>query len=151
STRYAGQAGGWLSQVLDEDLGSRALPMFEAALAMTTESSFSVLGSVLAAALERANPVELASTLDARMPEHTVSLAETAVWALRVLLDANPPASERARLLNNLGKRFSDLGRRDEALATANEAVDTCRALAAARPEAFLPDLAGSLNNLGNM
>ena len=44
--------------------------------------------------------------------------------------------------------RLSELGRREEALAAAQEAVDIRRALAAARPEAFTPDLAGSLNNL---
>jgi tetratricopeptide (TPR) repeat protein len=41
------------------------------------------------------------------------------------------------------------LGQREEALASAQEAVDIRRKLAQARPEAFLPDLAESLNNLG--
>ncbi len=45
---------------------------------------------------------------------------------------------------------MGDLGRREEALAAAQEAVDIRRRLAAARPDAFLPDLASSLNNLGN-
>ncbi len=44
--------------------------------------------------------------------------------------------------LNNLGNRLSDLGRREEALAATEEAVDIYRQLAAARPDAFLPDLA---------
>jgi tetratricopeptide (TPR) repeat protein len=46
---------------------------------------------------------------------------------------------------------LSDLGRREEALAAAEEAVSLYRRLASARPDAFLPDLAGSLNNLANM
>ena len=46
--------------------------------------------------------------------------------------------------------RLSDLGRREEALAASQEAVEICRRLAAARPDAFLPDLAMSLNNLGD-
>jgi len=40
------------------------------------------------------------------------------------------------------------LSRCEEALAAAEEAVRLLRALAAARPDAFTPDLAGSLNNL---
>ena len=51
--------------------------------------------------------------------------------------------------LNNLGNRLSELGRREDALAAAEEAIDICRRLAAERPDAFLPNLAASLNNLG--
>ena len=43
---------------------------------------------------------------------------------------------------------LSALGRREEALEQAQEAVKLYRELAAARPDAFRPDLAGSLNNL---
>jgi len=53
-----------------------------------------------------------------------------------------------AGLLNNLSVRLSDLGRREEALTVAEEAVRLRRGLAAARPDAFTPDLALSLNNL---
>jgi Tetratricopeptide repeat len=52
--------------------------------------------------------------------------------------------------LNNLGNRLSALGRCEDALAAAQEAVDIRRRLAAERPDAFRPDLAMSLNNLGN-
>ena len=38
----------------------------------------------------------------------------------------------------------------EEALAATQEAVDISRRLAQTRPDAFLPDLARSLNNLGN-
>ena len=46
--------------------------------------------------------------------------------------------------------RLSGLGRREEALAAIEEAVGSTGALAAARPDAFRPDLAMSLNNLSN-
>ncbi len=46
---------------------------------------------------------------------------------------------------------LSALGRREPALAAAEEAVALYRELAAQRPDAFRPDLARSLNNLGNM
>src|SRR5207249_5016005 len=55
-----------------------------------------------------------------------------------------------ALLLNTLATRLSDLGRREGALTMAQEAVRLYRALAAARPDAFTPDLAASLNNLAN-
>jgi tetratricopeptide (TPR) repeat protein len=46
---------------------------------------------------------------------------------------------------------LSDLGRREDALAAAEDAVRLYRALAAARPDAFTADLAMSLNNLANV
>jgi len=46
---------------------------------------------------------------------------------------------------------LSNLGRREEALAASQEAVDINRRLAQTRPDAFLPDLARSLNNTGAM
>jgi tetratricopeptide (TPR) repeat protein len=45
----------------------------------------------------------------------------------------------------------SNLGRREEALRATQEAVDAYRGLAQQRPDAFLPDLARALNNLGAM
>ena len=47
--------------------------------------------------------------------------------------------------LNNLANRLSDVGRREDALAAAEEAVALRRELARARPDAFTPNLAGSL------
>jgi hypothetical protein len=44
---------------------------------------------------------------------------------------------------------LSDLGRREGALAAAQEAVEVYRGLAKDRPDAFLPDLARSLGTLG--
>jgi tetratricopeptide (TPR) repeat protein len=55
-----------------------------------------------------------------------------------------------ASSLNSLGNFLSELGRREDALAAAQEATEIYRRRAAARPDAFLPDLATSLNNLGN-
>ena len=53
-----------------------------------------------------------------------------------------------AMSLNNLGMGFSDLGRREEALAAAHEALDIYQRLAQSRPDAFLPDLAMSLGKI---
>ena len=46
--------------------------------------------------------------------------------------------------------RLADLGRREEALAAIEEATGIYRELAAARPDAFRPDLATSLDNLAD-
>ncbi|SNB74288.1 Anaphase-promoting complex subunit 5, partial [Thermoflexus hugenholtzii JAD2] len=43
------------------------------------------------------------------------------------------------------------MGRREEALTATQEAVELYRQLAAQHPQAFLPDLASSLTNLGAM
>ena len=56
-----------------------------------------------------------------------------------------------AASLNNIGGDLSDLGRREEALAASQEAVDIRRRLAETQPDAFLPGLATSLNNTGAM
>jgi tetratricopeptide (TPR) repeat protein len=56
-----------------------------------------------------------------------------------------------AALVNNLANRLSDLGRREEALTAAEEAVRLRRTLAASRSDAFTADLAASLNNLATM
>jgi tetratricopeptide (TPR) repeat protein len=45
---------------------------------------------------------------------------------------------------------LSGIGRRDDALTPTQEAVTIYRALAENNPAAYLPDLAMSLNNLGN-
>ena len=58
-------------------------------------------------------------------------------------------AAQQAMTLNNLGNCLSELGRREEALEAAEEAVKIRRELAKSRPDVFLPDLAGSFNNLG--
>jgi hypothetical protein len=53
--------------------------------------------------------------------------------------------------LNNLANRLSDLGRREEALSAAEEAVRHYRVLAVRRPEAFGIDLARSLWVVGDL
>ena len=56
------------------------------------------------------------------------------------------PANRAMSLITESG-RLADLGRREEALAAIEEATGIHRQLAAARPDAFLPDLATALNN----
>jgi hypothetical protein len=52
----------------------------------------------------------------------------------------------QAASLDKLGAMLSELGDREGALAATREAVEIRSKLAAARPAAFLPDLAKSLS-----
>ncbi|TAN44601.1 MAG: tetratricopeptide repeat protein, partial [Nitrospirae bacterium] len=52
---------------------------------------------------------------------------------------------------NNLGNRYSELGRKEEALKAAEGAVEIYGGLAKKKPEVYEPYLAGSLNNLGSI
>jgi tetratricopeptide (TPR) repeat protein len=72
------------------------------------------------------------------------------IAALRELVEINAEAflPDLAMALNNLGIGYSQVGRRQDAVAPTEEGVETYRTLAAENP-AFLPNLAGSLNNLG--
>jgi tetratricopeptide repeat protein len=53
--------------------------------------------------------------------------------------------------LTNLAAFWSEVGKQDEALVVAREAVELYRALAEASPAAYTPDLAMSLNNLADI
>jgi nucleoside phosphorylase/tetratricopeptide (TPR) repeat protein len=146
----------WLARLLAADVSSRARVAFDAALTLGGQTALAPLGQVLADALARSGTTKLAAELESQIPWETVSLREVGLWAVCTLLDRPLPSAEheaaiheRAQLLHNAGKRFSDLGRREEALQATVEAVEIRRRLAAQRPEAFLPDLAQSLNNLG--
>jgi len=84
-------------------------------------------------------------------PDRTLALRSFLADFYQARLTHSLPEEERAKVLTMLGYALSALGRREEALAAAQEAVAHYRQLAQQHPEAFLPDLAGSLNNLGAM
>ncbi len=60
-------------------------------------------------------------------------------------------SAEIAGALNNLANRQSEVGKREEALGTAEEAVKNYRELAGRNRDAFLPDLAMSLGALSQV
>ena len=102
---------------------------------------------------------DLAAQLVDQMPEHSVQLAAlaTALASQQVTqyragtVDREPDAAGRlAGALNNLSIRLADLGQREDALAASEEAVTIYRELAEARPDAFRPDLATSLDRPGS-
>ena len=122
-----------------------------ATVVMGTATSDGKLDQITADAIAR-NPLTLEQyhELDKLIPP----------WALRrsraVIAEAVVAVYRRRReeaslaeWLRNLGIRYSEVGRREDALAPAEEAVQIRRRLAQANPAAYEPDLARSLNNLG--
>lgn len=150
-TRLAQQdppAERWLEQALAKDVERLAEPAINVAI-----QSGDPIGPVLARVLAR-NGLSDPARLEALLPYPTVALREVAATILekewQALSEEPKPWSEEtkaeaARIANNLAVRFADLGRREDALAAAAEARDLYRALAAARPDAFTPDLAHAL------
>ncbi len=117
------------------------------------------LADLASLALQLAPQPDVAAPLAGQMPEHSVRLAALAatltsqqVTQYRADTHGGEPAaaSRLAGSLNNLSIRLGELGRREDALAAGQEAVTIRRELAAARPDAFRPDLALELNNLSN-
>ncbi|MGH6678176.1 MAG: tetratricopeptide repeat protein, partial [Bradyrhizobium sp.] len=114
----------------------------------------------LLALAERIDDPEQLAPLVFALPDQTTILRESAAELTQKLADhflGKAQANDdllavifAGALLNNLANRLGDLGRREDALRAAEEAVGLRRALAAARPDAFIPDLARSLNNLAN-
>jgi tetratricopeptide (TPR) repeat protein len=92
--------------------------------------------------------VRFVSLASEDVPYAAAGFAATIALVLARLLE-NEPATQ-AMFLNNAANFLSTLGRREDALAAATEAVGLYRDLARARPEAFTPDLATSLSNLAN-
>ncbi|MFJ7148939.1 tetratricopeptide repeat protein [Streptomyces sp. NPDC100445] len=88
-----------------------------------------------------------------RLAGTAVRLARTIAGHYRALAQADPGAylPTLARVLNDLSVRLVEVGRREEALATIQEAAGHYRTLAEANPDAHLPTLATSLNNLSNL
>ena len=106
------------------------------------------LGEMIAAKPDRAGHF-----LGIAMQEASVFSAGFAVVILQTLLALGTlEPQDRATLLNNLALHLSVMGHREEAaLKAAEDAVALYRDLASARPEAFTPYLAGSLNNMATM
>jgi tetratricopeptide (TPR) repeat protein len=95
--------------------------------------------------------------LDNSLPRSSLLLADistTIATALATKLrelvtaDRDSVLPDLAGAVNNLANRLSEVGRRDEALAAAREAVDLRRKLVEFNRDAYLPDLAASVNNL---
>lgn len=115
------------------------------------------IGHILAELLRKHGKVGFARRLIAQLPDYSVGLAEVdeaATHMVRKYLMAHPQDSEgyhaeQARIINLHSIALTNLGRREEALDAAQEAVQLRRQLADQRPDAFIPDLVASLDTLG--
>jgi tetratricopeptide (TPR) repeat protein len=108
----------------------------------------------------RADDIGLLLEIEGAMPEHTLVLREKAAEVSQLLVDRLSELGSQLPeeifrsvlgcLTNNLAVRLGHLGRREEALEKAQQAVSIREQLAQACPDAFRPALAASLNNLAN-
>ena len=109
------------------------------------------LETTLAKMIE-ASPERAAHFMGMAMQEAGVFSAGFATVILQELLNLEVGGAEfRSTLLNNFSGHLSKIGRREEALDAAQEAVTIRRELAKSQPDAFTPYLAGSLNNVATM
>ena len=155
----------WLARDRPEDGAPRLAAAFAEAperllplVIAVAQASGDPIGKIAAEWLDNNPRPGLAETIVAAapLPYPTTALREFAVSVETQLLAVVPEdgseesLSRRAQVANNLSVRLADLGRREDALDAIQEAVAIRRDLAEARPEAYNPDLAGSLNNLSN-
>ncbi|MEU6235428.1 tetratricopeptide repeat protein [Kitasatospora sp. NPDC047058] len=118
-----------------------------------TPAALAIVGAFVALLLEQAGeggqPELVNPYVRQRIAAHALSAGGPGVAALRQLVAADPGSylPDLASALHDLAAYLSEVGRRDEALAPAQEAATTYRNLANTNPD-HVPDLAGSLNNL---
>jgi tetratricopeptide (TPR) repeat protein len=141
------EAKGQLELALRSDPENQVVPALAVAIA-TNGALAGLIGNVLASsALSHGALTRVASAI----PYPSVTLSETAAIVFeRLAVASKDDVSQHSRWLVDLSAWQSLLGRQEDALAAAEEAVAIRRSLAAARPDAFLPDLAQSLNNQAN-
>lgn len=143
----------YIKRILAADVIERAIPAFDAALALGGETAMAPVGRVLANALEAEGTATIASLIESRVPWETVSLREVGAWATNTLLRAYDSATEdpevltkRVILANRLSKRLGELGKWKEAATSSGEAVGIQRKLAATRRDKPMAGLATYLN-----
>ncbi|MDI6104611.1 tetratricopeptide repeat protein [Actinoplanes sp. NEAU-A12] len=118
---------------------------------LTTDPAVAVhAGGVALTAVVAYTSPALAETIYRLLPERSLDLDPAAAVLARHLLDHSDDSPERhARHSGHLALRLANTGRRQEALAPAQEAASVYRRLAETDPDAYLRDLGTSLSNLG--
>src|SRR3989441_521190 len=157
-TRLAQRRGQEIS-LLERALSGRLDALAEIAVEVGAQTG-DPIGLVLARCVRAQPDADLARRLERVLPgpDRTVALRELgAVVTAQILDEARQEAqpgddahAEVGRFAGNLANQLSALGKREAALAASEEAVAHYRELARTRPDAFVPDLATSLNNLAN-
>lgn len=147
----------WIANLLCSDLPVRAVLALRAAKIVGQRTALSILGDLLAEALDQRGSAVIALDLEREeIPRPTVSLMRVAVWQSRTFLeqapqgDATSTTEIRARLFAQHGADLAVLGHHEAAYAATHKAVELYRTLRTRNPDVFQRDLAACLNNLGN-
>jgi len=129
------------------DTPGRLREVLDAALGDLERDALSALDFALP--LMHLQLLELALSVSQRHCGLTrAALAEVGQGRPEVL---EPARSAYAAAVGQLGIRYSNLNRREDALKASEEAVDIYRALAKDRPDVFRPDLASSLSVMSDV
>jgi hypothetical protein len=97
-------------------------------------------------------PPEVMIAVANAIPYPSIALAPAAASITsRIAAAFNPGTARRAAWLTTSSTHQAALGRREEALAAIKEAAGIYRDLAAARPDAFRPDLAMNVGDTGHL
>ncbi len=143
-------AGPVIEAALRADLARLAIP--PANVPVQTSSQ---VGALLTAALSDAPPtLEDLITIEETLPYPSVAIASADLAAAQRIRRELPPGTDKqiiASWADTCGVLLSQAGRPDDALPPTQEAVTAYRELAAAEPDRYRPDLARSLNNLGDV
>ncbi|WP_272499213.1 tetratricopeptide repeat protein [Actinomadura litoris] len=136
-------------ELLDEVLRHDLVGLADAAIVVAVQTG-ARLGDLLAGVLEDV-PVgmEDLQRIAEQIPYPTVALAAAdaaATRRVREILPADADPADIARWSRRLATVLAQLGRREEALEAATEAVNIRRGLAEVQPDVFLSELAGSLD-----
>ena len=108
------------------------------------------LAPALEALIESGATLPLGEIHDAIPVGHPVLAGAALAATRRLAASAERSSEQQAHWANNMAIRLSEVGQRNEALEAAREAVELYRGLAEDSPQAYTPDLAGSLSNLAN-
>jgi tetratricopeptide (TPR) repeat protein len=137
-----------LQLILESDLENQIVP----ALAVTVATNSALAELIRDTLASSTLPYSALARIATAIPYPSVTLAEIAAVVFERLSEVSvDDVSQHAQWLVDLSAWLSLLGRRERALGAGEEAVAIHRALAEARPDAFRPDLAASLSNLGIM
>ena len=133
--------------LIEQALAARPGGLIVPAMTVAVETNPG-LGDLILTTLKsgQAQP-DLLTAITAALPDASVVLAGIAVSAYERLAEIHASNEDYAGKLVDLSNWLSRVGRREDALAAIDRAVAIRRELAAARPDAFLPDLAAALNN----
>jgi len=145
----------WLRLMVKQShVAARAQAALDASLALGSETAHCSLVRLLAKSLsdldDDAALVDFAEIVYKTVDSTLVSYCEVGVWACKFLLRNRDGDCQDPSLLWTYGNFLGSSGRVEEAAEALQAVVEEYRRLAAARPDAYEGELAGSLHNLGN-